>query len=144
MKVNCGCKRMCGSTMWSKTKSREVHFSGGVVYLWSDATPEVGVERARLHHGRHQCQVLSHQQAEHAGVGQQVVAVHKLQRHSGWAGQSFILQYSLMKLQWRRLWITAYVKILSHSPHPPVPSANSTHLLTGTRLFFGTTLNCTQ
>lgn len=52
-------------------------------HLRSDATPEVGVERARLQHGRHQRQVFRHQQAEHPGVGQQVVAVHELQGDTG-------------------------------------------------------------
>lgn len=122
MKVN-GWEHVCGSTTRSKHNHEKCILVPGVwvVYLRSDATPEVGVERARLQHGRYQRQVLSHQQAEHAGVGQQVVAVHKLQRHSGWAGQSFILQYSLMKRKWRRLWLTVYVEILSH-PHPIPPS----------------------
>lgn len=108
MKVDSGHKRECGSTTRSKHNHEKCILVPGVwvVYLRSDATPEVGVERARLQHGRHQRQVLSHQQAEQAGVGQQVVAVHKLQRHSGWAGQSFILQHSLMKVQWRHLWFS--------------------------------------
>lgn len=84
MKVDSRYKRVCGSTTWSKHNHEKCILVPGVrvVYLRSDAAPEVGVERARLQHGRHQRQVLSHQQTEQAGVGQQVVAVHKLQRHS--------------------------------------------------------------
>lgn len=51
-----------------------------ILHLRSDATPVVGVERARLQHGRHQRQVLRHQQVEHTGIGQQVVAVYELQK----------------------------------------------------------------
>ena len=46
--------------------------------LWGDATPEVGVERARLHHGCHQCEVLRHHQVQHLRVDQEVVTVRKL------------------------------------------------------------------
>lgn len=101
-----------------------------VLHLGSDATPEVGVQRARLQHGRHQRPVFRHQQVEHPGVGQQVVAVHELQRGhrravvEGKAGAA---------TAWKNTW-----KTLSRScSQKGCTSADSP----GTILFFGTTIN---
>lgn len=52
-------------------------------YLWGDAAPVVGVQRARLQHRSGQGQVFGHEQVQHAGVGQQVVTVHELKRGEG-------------------------------------------------------------
>ena len=53
------------------------------LYLWGDATPEVGVKRPRLQHGSHQGQILTHHQVQHTGVGQQVITVYKLKMDRG-------------------------------------------------------------
>lgn len=75
--LQCKCVNSCVLKLERRPSGFEI------LHLRSDATPEVGVERARLQHGGHQRQVFRHQQVEHPGVGQQVVAVDELQKDTG-------------------------------------------------------------
>lgn len=57
-----------------------VCLSKSPLYLRSHPTPEVGVRCSGVQHGGHHRLVLGNEQAQSVGVGDQVVAVYKLQK----------------------------------------------------------------